>query len=364
MTAKESVQKLAEAIGVTINGSKSIDPQIYDERVYDIFLSRNSLALGESYMDKWWDCEDLAGLYSLLINQKILIKKSLLSDPLLFAGTIFSNLQSRARAFEVGEMHYDLGNDLYEAMLDTHMVYTSAIWEGVDSLDEAQEQKLERICRKLGLKSGERVLDIGCGWGSFMKYAALKYGVECVGLTVSKEQTALGRKRCAGLPVEFVISDYRDYKTDKPFDHIVSIEMIEAVGSKNLRTYFENAHELLKPNGAFFLQAIIDSNPQPIADPWIDKYIFPNGVLVSHHQLEKETRKLFVFEDLKDVGRDYDPTLMAWWENFDRHYEELKTANPKYDKRFYRMWKYYLHSCAALFRTGAAQDFQVVLRKV
>jgi cyclopropane-fatty-acyl-phospholipid synthase len=364
MTAKQSVEKIAELLEVTINGQNPSDPQIYDERVYDIFLSRNSLAVGESFMAKWWDCDDLSDLFSRLISKKLLLKKSVLSDPTLFARAIFSNLQSRAKAFEVGEMHYDLGNDLYETMLDKRMIYTAAIWEGAETLDAAQEKKLERICRKLELKPGDRVLDIGCGWGGFMKYAVEKYQVTCVGLTVSKEQAAFGREQCHGLPIEFVISDYRDYKTDVPFDHVVSIEMIEAVGSKNLRVYFEKAHELLKPRGGFFLQAIIDRNAKPVADPWIDKYIFRNGVLVSHAQLVKETQNLFIFEDIKDIGKDYDRTLMAWFANFDRNYEELRSHNPKYDERFYRMWKYYLHSCAALFRTEAAQDFQILLRKV
>jgi cyclopropane-fatty-acyl-phospholipid synthase len=364
MQAKEAIERLATVVGFSLNGDKPTDPQIYNERVYNIFLSRNSLALGESFMAKWWDCADLAGFFSLVLNAKLFVKKNVLSDPRLFLRTALSNLQRPSKSFEVGEMHYDLGNELYEAMLDKYMVYTSAIWSGVDNLEAAQVQKLERICQKLKLKAGDRVLDIGCGWGGFMKYATQRYGVSCVGLSVSKEQTTLGRQRCEGLPIEFVISDYRDYQNEHKFDHVVSIEMIEAVGPKNLRTYFKKVHELLKPNGNFFLQAIIDLNSTPKADPWIDKYIFRNGVLVSHHQLERETRGLFVFTDLLDVGPDYDPTLMAWWENFDRTFPNLQADNPKYDEHFYRMWKYYLHSCAALFRTGSSQDYQMLLKKV
>lgn len=363
MKEKEALERIAKAVGVTINGPEPTDPQIYDDSVYRAFLSHNSLAIGETFMDKKWDCDDLAGLYTKILKRKLQIKKNLLSDPKLFLRTAFSNLQAGIKAFEVGEQHYDLGNDLYEAMLDRRMVYTSAIYDGAYDLDSAQEIKLERICRKLGLKRGDRVLDIGCGWGSFMKYAAQKYGVSCVGLTVSKEQTAWGRKSCEGLPIEFVITDYRDYVDEEKFDHIVSIEMIEAVGQKNLRTYFKKANELLKDGGTFMLQAIISPKRIPVADPWIDKYIFPNGVLVSPHQLEKHTRGLFHFADLRDIGPDYDPTLMAWWQNFDIAYEELRKQNERYDERFYRMWKYYLQMCAALFRSRELQDWQLLLRK-
>lgn len=363
MSAKKTLSQLFKTAGIEINGEAPADVKIYDEDVYTIFLSGNSIAIGESFMNKQWDCTDLAGFLTKLLQQKLQIKKNLISDPKLFLRMIISNLQVGKKAYEVGEQHYDLGNDLYSAMLDRRMVYTSGIYEGAYDLDSAQEIKLERICQKLKLKRGQRILDIGCGWGSFMKYAAQKYGVSCVGLSVSKEQTALGRKLCEGLPVEFIITDYRDYSDAEKFDHIVSIEMIEAVGQKNMHTYFSKVYELLKPGGAFMLQAIISKKRIPVADPWIDKYIFPNGVLVSAYQLEKHTRGFFLWEDLKDIGVDYDPTLMAWWKNFDEAYSELFKSNPKYDERFYRMWKYYLQACAALFRTREIQDWQLLLRK-
>lgn len=364
MNTKEAVEALARSVGVTINGPAATDPQVYDDSVYNAFLSRNSLAIGEAFMDKKWDCDDLAGFYTKVLERKLDIKKNLLTNPLLFLRTFLSNLQTGKRAYEVGEQHYDLGNDLYEKMLGKHLLYTCDIWDGLHSLEVAQEQKLERICRKLNLKPGQRILDIGCGWGGFMRYAAKKYNVSCVGLSISKEQTAYGRKWCEGLPVEFVITDYRDYTDKDKFDHVVSIEMIEAVGQKNMDTYFKKVHELLKPNGLFMLQAIVSDKPFPMADPWIDKYIFPNGVLVSAHQLEKHTRKLFTFEDQKEIGPDYDHTLMAWWKNFNQSYAELVKNNPKYDEKFYRMWKYYLHTCAASFRTRHLHDWQLLLRRV
>lgn len=329
----------------------------------EFFLSRSSLALGESFMDKWWDCEDLAGLFNVILQNQLVIKDSLLENHSLLLRSLFFNLQSRSRARQVAVEHYDLGDDLYTAMLDSRMVYTAAVWDGVETLDAAQEQKLELLCRKLGLQKGDRVLDIGCGWGSFMKYAVEKYGVTCVGITVSEGQTALGRKICAGLPIEFIIKDYREYSDLHGFDHIVSVEMIEAVGVKNFRTYFKKVHELLKPKGRFVLQAIGNQKQVSVADPWIDKYIFRNGILPSLNQLEDSMRDLFIFEHLENIGPDYDRTLMAWWYNFHSSYGKLSENNKTYNERFYRMWKYYLQACAALFRSRTTQDWQIVFTK-
>lgn len=363
MNAKDSLTNLLAQAGVTINGPEATDVQVHDERVYRRVLSGGMLALGESFMDGWWDVSDLAGLVAKVQSTRVFTPIVLRNAwPLLLKAWLF-NLQSRARAFAVGEAHYDLGNDLYERMLDARMVYTAAVWGGVDTLEAAQEQKLELLCTKLGLAPGDRVLDIGCGWGSFMKYAAEQHGVSCVGLSVSKEQIAYGKKDCAELPIEFVLTDYRDFRPEKSFDHIVSVEMIEAVGPKNFATYFKKVHQLLKPGGRFVLQTIGTTDAVPAADPWIDRYIFPNGVLPSLTQLERASRDLFVLEDLENIGPDYDRTLMAWWGRFDDAHAELFAQNPKYNERFYRMWKFYLQVCAGQFRARALQDWQLVYTK-
>lgn len=364
MNTAEKVRTLFAHAGIEIGGSEPWDIQIVDDRAYTAVLSGHSIAIGEAYMNGWWDCEDIATLVAKLYQSSLLTKLLETDGWWLVMKGFFLNLQSRARAFQVGIEHYDLGNDLYTMMLDKRMVYTSAIWNGVNTLDQAQEQKLERVCRQLGLKRGDRVLDIGCGWGSFMKYASEKYHASCVGLTVSKEQAALGQQMCAGLPIEFVISDYRDYTNTEPFDHIVSIEMIEAVGPKNFRTFFKKAHELLTPGGRFMLQAIVDRDPRPVPNPWIERYIFPNGVLPSLVQLERATRNLFQIETMKNIGRDYDPTLMAWWDNFSRGYDALVAKNPRYNTRFYRMWKFYLHICAGAFRSNKILDHQILYSKL
>ena len=364
MTAKEKIADILKKIDVEIGGSRPTDVKVHDERTYNRILGGGTLAIGESFMDGWWEVEDLAEVINRLHRTKVYEELvSFDALPLLIKG-FFGNLQNRARSFMVGEGHYDLGNDLYMKMLDKRMVYTSGMWEGVNTLEEAQEQKLEMFCQKLGLKPGDRVLDIGCGWGSFMKYAVEKYQVTCVGLTVSVEQAKLGRKLCEGLPIKFVVQDYRNYKDEQKFDHIVSIEMIEAVGPKNFRTYFKKAHELLEPAGLFAIQAIGALDAKPVPSVWLDKYIFPNGVLPSLPQLEAASRKLFRFEHLENIGPDYDPTLMEWWRRFDEAYGELSRANPKYDERFYRMWKFYLQSCAGLFRAREGQDWQIVFSPI
>jgi cyclopropane-fatty-acyl-phospholipid synthase len=243
-------------------------------------------------------------------------------------------------------------------MLDKRKAYTCGYWKNARNLDEAQEAKLDLVCRKLNLKPGQKILDIGCGWGCFAKFAAEKYGVSVTGVTVSKEQINLGRKLCAGLPVEMLLQDYRDIKGI--FDHIVSIGMFEAVGYKNYRSFMKLVSDHLKDNGLFLLHTIGTNVSAKTTDKWIDKYIFPNGMMPSIQQIGAAIEKIFIMEDLHNFGTYYDKTLMAWFENFDNNWSKLK---PKFDERFYRMWKYYLLMCAGSFRARANQLWQIVLSK-
>lgn len=358
MKGKQMVQKLLAEAGIAVNGTNPWDIQIHDERLYGRVLRGGSLAFGEAYMDGWWDVVELDEFFNRVLRSNIdqSVGNWFQRVAIGITHTIF-NYQSKARAFEVGEKHYDIGNDLYQRMLDKHMVYTCAYYKtGKESLDEAQEAKLDLICRKLGLKEGQRVLDIGCGWGSFAKFAAEKYGAEVVGLTVSVEQAALARERCAGLPVEIRVKDYRDEY--EQFDHIVSVEMFEAVGYKNFREYMEVARRCLKDDGLFVLQTIGGNHSVVSTDPWIERYIFPNGMLPSIKQIGKSIEHLFVMEDWHNFGFDYDKTLMEWNARFQEAWPELKE---KYGDRFKRMWEYYLLQCAGSFRARRNQDWQIVL---
>lgn len=355
--AKSILTEFGRKADIEINGSRAWDIQVHNDKFYSRVLHGGSLALGESYMDGWWDVEELDQFFAKVT--KYGQHQSFVKNPLIHSFlSLYTNLQSRARAFQVGEKHYDLDNDLYEKMLDKRMVYTCAYWDGVETLDEAQEQKLDLICKKIGLKKGDHVLDIGCGFGGFAKYAAKKYGANVTGITVSKEQKKKAEEVTKGLPVEIVLTDYRDFKGS--FDHVVSIEMFEAVGVKNFRTFMEKVHEVLKPGGLFLLQTIGSNVSVKVGEAWLDKYIFPNGILPSIAQIGESVENLFVVEDIFNFGAHYDPTLMAWFENFDGAWETLKD---RYDERFYRMWKYYLLSCAGAFRSRNVQDWQVVLSK-
>lgn len=357
---KSLVKELLSLAGIEINGRNPWDIQIYDERFYKRVVSEVELGLGESYMDGWWDVDKLDEMICRIIRADLQKKvRYNLKVALQLAGFYLINMQARHRAFIIGEKHYDLGNDLFQNMLDKRMNYSCAYWKNAADLDQAQENKLELICKKLYLESGMRVLDIGCGWGAFGKYAAEKYGVEVFGITVSKEQISLGRELCKGLPVRFELMDYRDL--NEKFDRVVSVGMIEHVGYKNYKTYFKIAEKCLNDDGLFLLHTIGEVRSVKNTDPWTHKYIFPNGMLPSIAQIVKAVEGLFVIEDLHNFGADYDKTLIAWFNNFNTNWYKIKE---KYGERFYRMWKYFLLSSAGAFRArNKNQLWQIVLSK-
>ena len=358
---KETVEKLLNLADIKINGDRPWDIQVKNQKLYQRVLSGGSLALGESYMDGWWECEEIDQMMYRILRAH-LQKKVKLSPDLIknFIKAKLLNMQNKSRSKIVGEQHYDVGNELYTRMLDKNMCYSCGYWKEADNLDDAQEAKLDLICRKLKLKPGMSVLDIGCGWGSFAKFAAEKYGVKVVGVTISKEQKKLAEERCKGLDVEIRLQDYRDVK-DK-FDRILSIGMFEHVGPKNYQAYFDTVNRCLKEDGLTLLHTIgRKETGKPIGDPWLDKYIFPGGVLPSVYQISEVTDKLFRLEDWHNFGPYYDLTLMEWHKNFNESWNEIKKD---YDERFFRMWNYYLLICAAAFRSRDIQLWQVVFARM
>ena len=356
---KIAVEELLSLAGIEINGSHPWDIRVHNDKLYRRVLSQGSLGLGESYMDGWWDCDALDEFIDKILKADLASKVEM-NWRLLWHGlrAKLFNLQSRERAYEVGEKHYNLGNDLYRAMLDKRMNYSCGYWKNASNLDEAQEAKLELICRKLGFQTGMKVLDIGCGWGSFAKYAAEKYGARVLGVTVSREQVELGNQLCRGLPVELRLQDYRE--VDGKYDRVISIGIMEHVGYKNYRTYMQVVDRCLKDDGIAFVHTIGRNESTTHFDPWLDKYIFPNGMLPSILQIAKAMEGLFVMEDWHNFGPDYDKTLMAWYKNFENAWPTLKD---KYGDRFYRMWKYYLLTCAGAFRSRSQQLWQMVLTR-
>ena len=359
MRNKDAAIKLLSLAGIEIGGGNPWDIKVNNDDFYSRVMTSGSLGLGESYMDGLWDCEQLDEFfYRILITD---IENQIKHNWVLLANVILArifNLQSKKRAFQIGERHYDIGNDLFIQMLDKRMTYSCGYWQNANSLDEAQEYKLDLICRKMRLQSGMKMLDVGCGWGSFTKYAAEKYHVEVVGITVSREQVELARTLCKGLSVEIRLQDYRDVSDQ--FDRVVSVGMIEHVGYKNYRTFMEVMHRCLKDGGLFLLHTIGSNQSRTSVDPWINRYIFPNGMLPSIKQIGNAIEGLFVMEDWHSFGADYDKTLIAWYRKFENSWGILKS---NYDERFHRMWRYYLLSCAGSFRARKNQLWQVVLSK-
>ncbi|WP_279024246.1 cyclopropane fatty acyl phospholipid synthase [Gibbsiella quercinecans] len=342
--------------GIAINGSRPFDIKVKNPDFFKRVLQEGSLGLGESYMDGWWECERLDVFFQRVINAGLERKlPHHLKDTLRIATARLVNLQSKKRAWIVGKEHYDLGNDLFTLMLDPYMQYSCAYWKDAKTLEQAQEAKLQLICEKLQLQPGMRLLDIGCGWGGLSAYAAKKFGVSVVGVTISAEQQKLAQARCAGLDVKILLQDYRDLQ--QQFDRIVSVGMFEHVGPKNYRTYFNVVERNLKPDGLFLLHTIGSNRTDMNVDPWINKYIFPNGCLPSVTQIAHASEGHFVMEDWHNIGADYDRTLMAWYERFQQAWPQLAA---RYSERFERMFSYYLNACAGAFRARDIQLWQVV----
>lgn len=356
---KEIIESILKYADVTIDGDKDYDIKVYNEDVYSRVLQQGALGLGESYMDGWWDSPHLDQFFHRVLEADLEDRvKDKWNILLGIAKNYVLNAGKKSKAFKIGEKHYDIGNDLYKIMLDKRLVYTCGYWKNAKNLDEAQEAKLDLVCKKIGLKAGQSVLDIGSGWGSFIKFAAEKYGANATGITVSKEQKKLADILCKGLNAETELLDYRDL--NEKYDHIVSLGMFEHVGYKNYRTFMKIAHHSLSNDGLFLLHTIGGNNSTTGVDPWMGKYIFPGGMIPSIKQIGKSIEGLFVMEDWHNLSTDYDKTLMEWYKNFDDNWDKIKN---NYDEKFYRMWKYYLLLCAASFRVRDNQLWQIVLSK-
>lgn len=360
-SAETFVKNALKRADIEVNGNRPCDIRIHNPKFYGRVLSYGSLGLGESYMDGWWDCNDIPEFINRLLRNRL--HKEIPFDIALLWSYVRGKIinSQKWKAFEVGEKHYDIGNDLYRAMLDKRLAYSCAYWSGTPparGLDEAQEAKLDLICRKIGLQSGQRILDVGSGWGSFLGFAAEKYGAEGLGVTVSKEQAKYANERYADYPIETKVQDYRTVEGE--FDHVVSVGMFEHVGYKNYREYMHKVHSVLHSDGYFLLHTIGGNASTSHGEPWLEKYIFPNGMLPSVQQIGAAAEGLFVIEDWHNLGTDYEKTLLEWFKRFDANWGTLKNS---FDERFYRMWKYYLHASAGGFRARHIQPWQIVFSK-
>lgn len=362
ITKKLTIKFLKEA-NISVNGQGPCDIRVHDKQFFRRLSLNPSLGAGESYVEGLWDCDNLDELFCRIcqknLDQKLTNKY--LSIMYRFLNKCI-NLQTRKKSKKVAEIHYNLGNDFYSHMLGKSMAYTCAYWKNATTLDQAQFDKFELICRKIDLQPTDRVLDLGCGWGSLAKYMAEKYGCEVVGVNISTEQVRYARESTKNLPVKIHLCDYRDAATynpeGRPFDKIVSVGLCEHIGHKNYKPFMKVVRQNLKEEGLFLLHTIGKNNSDIYLDPWTNKYIFPNGLLPSIKFLSGAAENLFVIEDLHNFGADYDKTLMAWHKNFNDNWHLYKDL---YGQNFFRLWNYYLLSCAGGFRSRGMQLWQMVL---
>lgn len=361
--ATANIMKILDEADIQINGNRPWDIKIHNPKTLQRVWKQQSIGLGESYMEEWWDVEKIDEFFYKLFRhgniKKVYGGWAVLSGILRF---LIINQQTKLRSLRVAKQHYNLGNDLYEHMLGDSMAYTCAYWKDAPTLNAAQYAKYDLICRKLQLQPGDKVLELGCGWGGFSRYAAQNYQCEMTAVNIASEQMKYAAKICQNLPVDLHVCDYRDVKTYNPkgirFDKVVSIGLCEHIGYKNYLRFLNLVREQLEPSGLFLLHTIGKNRTTYYSDPWIQKYIFPGGMLPSIRMLSRAIEGNYVIEDLHNFGSNYDLTLMAWEKNFVKSWPLI---HKNYDKRFYRMWRYYLLSCAAAFRARDIQLWQFVL---
>lgn len=352
---RKRFEQLLAVADIRINGDRPWDMRVLKEETYPRIFAFGSLGMGESYMDGWWDCEQLD---EMVCRASRLDMKSLFrpSDLVRLVQARLINPKGDTPRFAAGEAHYEVGQDLYRGMLDKRMIYSCAYWTDAETLDEAQENKLDLIARKLGFEPGMKVLDIGCGWGGAIHYFAERYGVSGVAVTISPDQFDAARELCAGLPVDVRLQDYRE--VDERFDRSYSIDMLGHVGRRNYRNYMEVVKRCLRPGGVHLVQTAGSERSAVKADPWVNRYIFPGGHIPSPKQIVTAAEGVLGLDDWHSFTRDYDRTFMCWHENLCAVWDRLEVRD---DRQLFRMWQYYLLSFAGVFRSGASQLWQVVL---
>jgi cyclopropane-fatty-acyl-phospholipid synthase len=354
--SQATLQGLFASADIRLGGNRPWDIQVLDERFYRVVLAGGTLGFGEAYMDGWWECDALDEMCCRAIRARLEERVPVnVPTALAIASSFLFNLQTQSRSKAVGKQHYDVGNDFFECMLDPSLQYSCAWFRDTDDLAQAQREKMDLICRKLGLEKGMSLLDIGCGWGGLARHAAEHYGCRVVGITISEEQRRYGADASRGLPVEIRLQDYRELS--EQFDRVVSVGMLEHVGPKNYPQYMRKVFHTLRQGGVFLCQSIAVNQSSLYSDPWVARYIFPNSILPSAAQVAKAAEKLLLLEDVQNLGSDYEKTLKAWESNFRRSWHRFES---RYGERFYRMWRFYLLSCAGAFRARSLQLFQFV----
>lgn len=340
---------------------------IHDRRFFRRIATRGKVGVGESYTAGEWDSDDLVSLFELLLrNAGPAAHRHSRVRRLLEARPRLNTRNGFLRARQNIAYHYDLGNDLFELMLDETMTYSCAVFDRHDDrLEDAQRRKYQLICSKLQLVPGDRVLEIGCGWGGFAAFAAREHGCSVTGLTISAEQARLARERTAGLDVRILEEDYRSH--EGRYTKVASIEMLEAIGERQFPTYFEAIDRLLEPGGVACIQTILVPDDRwdryRKAPDWIEQYVFPGCLIPSlnalTHAMTRSSR--LMVHEIDEIGPHYAETLRRWRTSFRENIAEVRRLG--YDQRFERTWNFYLAFCEAAFRTRALRDVQLTLTR-
>jgi cyclopropane-fatty-acyl-phospholipid synthase len=357
--SERALRTTLEECGITVGGSAPHDIRVLDGRFYARVLRDGSLGLGESYVDGWWNSGAPDATVTRILTGGL--QERAVRSPRIIALALAArllNLQLPRRAARDVRSHYEIGPELYEAMLDRRMAYSCGYWREAETLDEAQEAKLALICRKLALREGSTLLDIGCGWGSLARYAAERHGARVTGVTISPVQAEAARAACRGLPVTIELRDFRTLRGR--FDAVASVGMFEHVGPCNYGIYMDVVDRCLAPDGVTLLHTIAGNRRTRHIDPWLHRYIFPGANLPTWGEIAAASERHFVVEDVHNFGPDYDRTLMEWHARFERAWPDL---SERYGERFRRLWRYYLLCSAASFRARRSQLLQVVMTR-
>jgi cyclopropane-fatty-acyl-phospholipid synthase len=363
---KETVETFLNECEIQIDGANQGDIIVKDDRFYSMCINYGELGFGESYMYGYWDSKNLyETLYNGIKNCHKVSYMNLNSIAFnRYFNNMFYNNQTIDKASADVQAHYNKGNDLYERMLDkTNMQYTCGFFQDTNDLETAQIQKLNIIAQKLNLKPGEKLLDIGCGWGNLINFMTTNYGVKGIGITISSEQLKFCKEKYKdNKNAEFLLIDYRNIPDDMKFDKIVSVGMFEHVGKKNFEEYFDIVYKHLNDDGLALIHTMGQQSKMINAtahSEWIDKYIFPGGEIPDWEDLSKIISKRFFIHDWHNFGKYYARTFEAWYNNINKRWNEI----PNYNEEFRRMWNFYLVSFIVNFDLCRLLLFQILISK-
>ena len=364
------VLRLADGSRRRFGAGEPVHVDVFDERVFARIATRGGIGLGEGYTAGEWRADDLVALFELLLaNAETGRERHPRLTRLLQSRPRPNRRQGLFAARRNIAAHYDLGNELFRLMLDPSMTYSCGFFEPGDSLEDAQLRKLRRVCDKLALRPGDRVLEVGCGWGSFALVAAGEYGAHVTGLTLSAAQAGLARERiaAAGLGERVTIRE-EDYRVHVgSYAKVASIEMIEAIGDRQFSRFFAAIDRFLEPGGVACVQSILvpdERYPRYRRSPdWIERHVFPGCLIPSLSALTAAMARAsrLTVAGLEEIGDHYAETLRRWRERFHASLDEVRALG--YDERFVRTWDFYLAFCEAAFRVRWLRDAQIVLTR-